>query len=318
MQGRCKKMGTPLSIAFMGTPDFVCPLIDALKNSQHELVCVYTQPPREKGRKQKIEKTPVHLWAEDNDIKVRHPVNFKSIEDIQDFENLNLDVAIVAAYGLLLPEAILNAPKFGCINIHPSLLPRWRGPTPVQYTLWKGDEKAGVSVMSLERAMDTGPIIAQQAIDVTLDMNFQTLNAQLWDIGKNLLLSALDDIAQTGELKNTPQSDEGVTYCKLLTKAHGQIDWAKTAQEIDCQIRGLNPWPGTFSFVDDKRIKILVAKPLDVQSNEPVGDVLDDGRIVCGNKTLLQLITVQPENKKPMSISDAINGGYLNVGQKFT
>ena len=142
-------MAAPLRIAFMGTPDFVCPIIEALIDGPHELVCVYTQPPREKGRKQKIEKTPVHLLAEKTKIDLRHPADFKSVQDIQDFQDLNLDIAIVAAYGLLLPQAILDAPRYGCINIHPSLLPRWRGPTPIQYTLWQGDKQAGVSVMSL-------------------------------------------------------------------------------------------------------------------------------------------------------------------------
>ena len=308
----------PLRIAFMGTPDFVCPIINALMDSPHELICLYTQPPRQKGRKQKIEKTPVHLLGNAQNIDVRHPINFKAIEDIKDFENLNLDVAIVAAYGLLLPDVILNAPKYGCINIHPSLLPRWRGRTPIQYTLWKGDAQAGVSVMSLERSMDTGPIIAQQAVSVTADMNFTTLNERLWGIGEDLLMKALDDIAQTGALKNQPQSEDGVTYCKLLTKAHGQIDWTQTAQEIDCQIRGLNPWPGTFSFVDGKRLKVIEAKPLDMFSDKSLGTILEGGCIVCANKTILQLSLVQPENKKPMNIADALNGGYLTVGQQLS
>jgi methionyl-tRNA formyltransferase len=308
----------PLRIAFMGTPDFVCPIIQALIDSPHELVCLYTQPPREKGRKQKIEKTPVHLFGEAQNIEVRHPANFKSVNDINDFEKLNLDIAIVAAYGLLLPEVILNAPRHGCINIHPSLLPRWRGPTPVQYTLWMGDKQAGVSVMGLEKSMDTGPIIAQKAIDVTPDMTFTTLNEQLWEIGRGLLMDALDDIADNDAVKSQPQSTESVTYCKLMTKQHGAINWAQsTAQEIDCQIRGLNPWPGTYSFVGGKRLKILQANPLYTSSNEFAGTILENGCIVCANKTILQLLTVQPENKKPMNIEDALNGGYLDLDQKL-
>lgn len=312
-------MSKKLRIAFMGTPDFVVPIVQSLIEGPHDLVCVYTQPPREKGRRKKLEKTPVHIVAEKAGIEVRHPANFKADEDIKAFQDLNLDAAVVAAYGMLLPSPILEAPKQGCINIHPSLLPRWRGPSPVQYAIWKGDKETGVSVMSLEKAMDTGAIIAQEKHLVSGEETFGTLNQALWDKGKNLLSKCLDDLAQTGELKNTPQSEAGVTYCKLFTKEQGHIDWNQPAEDIDRQIRALNPWPGTWCLEGNgKRFKILSASVLKEESSKNLGDVLEGGRIICGSGTVLQLNKIQPENKKSMDIKSALNGGHLTIGDTLS
>ena len=307
-------MSKKLRIAFMGTPYFVVPTVQALLDSTHELVCIYTQPPRAKGRNKQLEETPVHKYGEGADIEVRHPINFKSKEDVQAFEDLNLDIAIVAAYGMLLPEPILNAPKHGCINIHPSLLPRWRGPSPVQYALWKGDTETGVSLMSLDKGMDTGPLLAQETTE-TRDKNFDELNLELWQKGTRLLINALDDLAQSGTLKTMPQSDDGVTRCKLLTKEDGHIDWSQTAVEIDRQIRGLNPWPGTWCFDETgKRLKIFQADVETYKAQGKSGTVLESGNIICGDNSVLSLKKIQPENKNSMDVKSALNGGYLKVG----
>ena len=308
-------MADKLRIAFMGTPDFVVPTMRALMNGLHDLVCIYTQPPRAKGRKQQLEKTPVHLAAEEAGIEVRHPVNFKETDDVAAFEALNLDVAVVAAYGMLLPQNILDAPRFGCINIHPSLLPRWRGPSPVQYAIWQGDSETGVSVMSLEKGMDTGPLLAQEKIAIESDTNFENLNADLWKKGTQCLNNVLDDLAETGALKQTPQSEEGVSYCKLLTKEQGHVDWSQNAQQIDWQIRGLNPWPGTWCLDEDgKRIKILKAKISEHTTSEKEGRILEGGAIACGHGSVLQLIEIHLENKKPMDIKVALNGSHIEIG----
>jgi methionyl-tRNA formyltransferase len=307
-------MAGVLRIAFMGTPYFVVPTAQALLDSRHDLVCIYTQPPREKGRKRQIEETPVHRYGEGAGIEVRHPGSFKSADDVKAFEDLDLDVAIVAAYGMLLPEVILKAPKHGCINIHPSLLPRWRGPSPVQYALWKGDKETGVSIMSLDKGMDTGPVLAQESTD-TAGKNFDDLNLELWKTGTRLLMDVLDDLAETGELKKTPQSSEGVTYCKLLTKEQGHIDWTQSAHDIDLQIRSLNPWPGTWCLTDKgKRLRIYEAQPQSYSVKNKPGTILESGSIVCGKDTVLLLKTVQPENKNAMDIKSALNGGFLEVG----
>ncbi len=308
-------MTKPLRIAFMGTPDFVCPTVQSLIDGSHDLVCIYTQPPREKGRHKKLEKTPVHIMAENIGIEVRYPIDFKSLQDVQAFEDLKLDVAIVAAFGMLLPQNILDAPKFGCINIHPSLLPRWRGPSPVQYALWKGDEKTGVSVMSLEKSMDTGPIIAQEKCLIDTLTTFETLNHDLWVKGTNLLSHCLEELSKTRELKSTPQDENAATYCKLLTKEDGHINFVETATQIDCQIRGLNPWPGTWCLDGaGKRLKIIQATILNEKTDKKFGTVIEDGKISCGDNTVLQLQKIQPENKNVMGVSDALNGGYLKQG----
>ncbi len=305
-----------LRIAFMGTPDFVVPVIKALQDSVHDLVCIYTQPPREKGRKREVQKTPAHLYAEEQNIEVRFPENFKTDENIADFKDLNLDVAVVAAFGMLLPQSILEAPQYGCINIHPSLLPRWRGPSPIQYAIWKGDAETGVSVMSLEKKMDTGPLLAQEKIEIG-GQNFLTLNDVLWQKGTKNLIQVLDDLAQERTLSPTPQSDDGVIYCKLLKKEDGHIDWTQSAIEIDQQVRGLNPWPGTWSMINGKRFKVLEVKVLKEKSDEELGLVLEEGKISCGGGSALQLLSVQPENKKPMDIKVALNGGHLKAGDRL-
>lgn len=308
-----KTISKPLRIAFMGTPDFVVPVIKALQDSIHDLVGIYTQPPREKGRKRDIQKTPAHIYAEDQNIEVYYPENFKSEEDMTAFKALNLDIAVVAAFGMLLPQTILEAPKHGCINIHPSLLPRWRGPSPIQYAIWKGDTETGVSVMSLEQKMDTGPILAQERVDIG-SQTFLELNDALWKKGIENLMRVLDGLAEEGALNPIPQFEEGVTYCRLLTKEDGHIDWKQSAIEIDRQVRGLNPWPGTWSIINGKRLKILEVKVLDEMSSEKLGVILDAGKISCESGSVLQFLTVQPENKKPMDIKVALNGGHIKQG----
>jgi len=303
-----------LRLGFMGTPDFVLPLVEALKDSDHDLMCIYTQPPREAGRKRQLQNTPVHDYALAHNIPVFHPENFKSDADVKAFQDHKLDVAIVAAYGMLLPQVILDAPKHGCINIHPSLLPRWRGPSPIQYALWNGDTETGVSVMSLEAGMDSGPILAQEKIEIA-EQDFTQMNETLWERGVESLMRVLKDLNETWSLNPTPQDEAGVSYCKLLKKEDGKIDWAQTAGEIDCQIRGLNPWPGTWCLDgNDKRLKVLKGSVLQEKSNDVVGTISANGKIVCGEKTVLQLELIQPENKKPMDAVAALNGGYLNLG----
>ncbi|MCI5060659.1 MAG: methionyl-tRNA formyltransferase [Alphaproteobacteria bacterium] len=308
----------PLRIAFMGTPDFVVPTMRMLHMGAHELVCVYTQPPRAKGRKQEFHHTPVHDAADALGVDVRHPVNFKDERDVKAFEELNLDIAVVAAYGLLLPQSILDAPKLGCLNIHPSLLPCWRGPAPIQYAIWKGDKETGVSVMQLEKAMDAGPVIAQERVEIAPRDNFTSLNETLWQKGNELLAHTLDNISHSGEVRSAAQDHDQATYCKLLTKEQGRIDWNQSAVEIDRQIRGLNPWPGTWCMdASGRRLKILEARVSDEKREGLARTILQDGKIICGEESALQLTEVQPENKKPMDIVAAINGGYIKEGEKL-
>lgn len=309
----------PLRIAFMGTPDFSVGSLQALIDSTHDVVCVYSQPPRPKGRGQQVKKSPVQLCAEAAGIEVRYPINFKDDKEVQDFRNLNLDIAVVAAYGLILPISVLEAPKYGCINIHASLLPRWRGAAPIQRSIMAGDTQTGVTIMQMEKGLDTGPEISKEAIDITSETTAQTLHDGLASLGADMIVEVIDRLANKGNIASIPQAEEGVTYAHMLEKSEGKIDWSKTAIEIDRQIRALNPWPGTWcEGQEGKRMKILSARPLSELGEGQAGIINTDGHIVCGDKGIMELISVQPENKKPMDVKAAINGGYLKVGDMLS
>lgn len=309
-------MSKKLRIVFMGTPDFVLPLLEKIAaHPAADLVCVYTQPPRPKGRGKETQSSPVHMGAEQRNISVRTPENFRDEKDVADFKALNADLAVVAAYGMLLPDSILNAPAHGCVNIHPSLLPRWRGTSPIQFALWEGDAETGVCLMKLVRKMDAGPIVECRRRPVLPDATYESLSAQLWDDGAALVGAALDRLAQSGAIPATAQAEEGVTFTRKLTKEDGRIDWKRSAARIDCQIRGLNPWPGTWcETADGKRLKILRASVAAERHGKAAGTILDQAKIACGEGTVLQLITLQPEGKKPMDGAAALNGGYVKPG----
>ena len=307
----------PLRIAFMGTPDFAVTALQALIASEHEVACVYSQPPRPKGRGKKVQSSPVHQLAEQHNIEVRTPLNFKNQNDIDAFQALNLDVAIVAAYGLILPKDILGAPQYGCLNIHASLLPRWRGAAPIHHAIWSGDDETGITVMQMDEGLDTGAMISKQTAQITDQTILPELHNTLADMGGEMIVNALDQLAKDGSVPSTEQPEEGMTYASMLKKSDGQIDWNQTAEQIDRQVRALNPWPGTWSMNNAKRLKILKTKIADQQHDKNSGEILEDGNIACGDKSVLTIIELQPENKKVMSVDVALNGGHLIVGNKL-
>lgn len=281
-----------MRLVFMGTPDFAVPALKALIDSHHEIICVYTQPPRPKGRGMQLQKSPVHQLAEDNNIPVRTPKSLRKSEEAQqEFVSLGADLAVVAAYGLLLPASVLFAPKFGCINIHASLLPRWRGASPIQHAIWKGDDKSGVTIMKMEEGLDTGDMILKGETPITRDTTAQNLHDALSGIGGDLLIRVLDDLERTGNIQAEKQDDYLSTYAPLLKKEDGLIDTSASPEETDRQIRALNPWPGTFMQGAKGRVKILKAH-------------IDE-------KGALVFDVVQPDGKKPMDAHSAQNGGYL-------
>lgn len=310
-------MSNALNIIYMGTPDFSVPALQALINSHHNVMAVFTQPPRRKGRGKQILPSPVHELATQNNIPVFTPEKLKT-DDAAKSELINLkpDVAIVAAYGQILSKEILDIPKHGCINIHASLLPRWRGASPIQHAVWKGDNETGISIMKMEEGLDTGPVIAMQSVPITSHSTAQTIHDEMANLGGNMIINVLDNLIQTGDLKLTKQDDNLSNYAPLLKKEDGKIDWTQTATEIDRQIRALNPWPGVYTENQEMRFKILNASPTDHQSSEQTGTLLNqDGHITCGNGTILKLELIKPENSKSMDINSAINGGYLKIGQ---
>lgn len=309
-------MGKPLKIAFMGTPDFAATALQALLNSEHEVVCVYSQPPRPKGRGKKIQPSVVHELATQHGIEVRTPVNFKDEKNVQAFADLNLDVAVVAAYGLILPKTLLDTPQYGCINIHASLLPRWRGAAPIHRAILAGDKQTGVTIMQMDVGLDTGDMIKEDAVNITDQTTLMMLHDQLADMGGRLIIEVLDELAQEGSLPTVKQPEEGITYADKITKEEGKIDWSSSAFDIDRQVRALNLWPGAWCFDSSgKRIKILSAFAYVGDVRGEVGEIAEGGDIICGGNTILSLKKIQPENKKPMEIGDALNGGILKIGE---
>ena len=296
----------PLKIAFMGTPDFAAVALQALIDSDHDVLCVYSQPPRPKGRGHKLQKSPVHLLADEHDISVFTPKSLKSHEAKDEFAAHNIDIAIVAAYGLILPKAVLAAPKHGCLNIHASLLPRWRGASPIQHAIWKGDDVTGVTIMQMDEGLDTGDMIATVEVSLDDDMTAAQLHDVLADKGASLTLEVLNDIEG---ISTEAQDNDLSIYAPLLKKLDGVVDWKQSAIEIDRQVRALNPWPGVWAEIGERRFKILETRVSSATTNT----LRKDGIMPCGSGTALQILKIQPEGKKPMDFSSAVNGGYIEL-----
>ncbi len=308
-----------LRIIFMGTPDFSVAALEKLIASRHKVVCVYSQPPRPKGRGHQVQESPVHKAALDAGIEVRTPLNFKKDEDIAAFMALEADVAVVAAYGLILPQAILDAPVHGCLNIHASLLPRWRGAAPIQRAIMEGDDETGITIMQMEAGLDTGPMIAKKSVLIRETTTTQSLHDMLSALGAKMIIDVVDTLADAGALESTVQPVEGFTYAKMLKKEEAHIDWAINASVLHRHIRALNPWPGTWCETAKGRLKIVEAAPDDTGSDAAPGTILKDGlSIACGGGTALRLSIVQPESKRPMAAIEAVRGGYLKPGERVS
>lgn len=311
--------GKALRIVFMGTPDFAVSALEKLAASRHKVVCVYSQPPRPKGRGHQVQESPVHLAANNLRIEVRTPANFKKDEDIAAFMALEADIGIVAAYGLILPKSILEAPVHGCLNIHASLLPRWRGAAPIHRAIMEGDEETGITIMQMDEGLDTGPMIRKKAVPIRATTTAPGLHDVLSVLGASMIVDIVDVLADNGYLDTVPQPSEGFTYAKMLKKEEGHIDWSKEAAVLDRRIRALNPWPGIWCESEKGRLKILEAAPVAAAHKAAPGTILGDGDLVaCGGDTALRLLTVQPENKRPMDIVGARSGGYLRAGQRLS
>lgn len=308
---------TVLRIAFMGTPDFAVPALKALHESDHEIVCVYTQPPRPKGRGQKIQSSPVHEYAQQKNIPVFHPKSLKKEDAQKEFTAHNLDLAVVAAYGLILPKTVLDAPKYGCINIHASLLPRWRGASPIQRAIWEGDSETGITLMQMDEGLDTGAMIALEKITISPQTTASSLHDDLATLGGKMVLDVIQRLSSQGKISSTPQPESGTTYAHMLKKEDGKIDWNNTAAQINRQIRALNPWPGTYCGEGDNRLKIIAAMPSDFPNREAPGTILDkEGHVACEG-SVLKILKLQPPGAKPMDFSAALNGHYIKIGDRL-
>ena len=298
----------------MGTPEFALPAFSALIDAGHNIVAVYTQPPRPSGRGQKLTPTPVHQFALQHNIAVYTPLSLKSEQEQATFAGFNADAAIVAAYGLLLPQAILYAPKLGCINIHPSLLPRWRGAAPIQRTIMAGDSETGVVIMQMEAGLDSGDMLAVEKFAIADGTTAGELHDKLAQISAPLLLNTLQEVAE-GRAKPIKQGDAGLTYAAKILKAEGKIDWADSAQNIRNKILGLAPAPCAFFNYKDEVIKLLKADILKTNSTYTPGEVIDDNlSIACGENAITN-IWLQRPGKKPMPASEMLKSYKIAKGE---
>jgi methionyl-tRNA formyltransferase len=302
-----------LRIAFMGTPDFAVPTLAELTAQGHEIVAVYSQPPRPKGRGMALEPGPVHKFADSAKLPVRTPLSLKSAKEQEAFAALDLDVAIVVAYGLLLPKAILDAPQLGCFNLHGSLLPRWRGAAPIQRAVMAGDAQTGVMVMRMNEGLDTGPVLMAESVPVGRKTSGD-LTAELSRLGADLMVRALGAL-ERGAVVPHPQAEEGVTYAKKIAKDEARIDWSKSAAEIDCHIRGLSPFPGAWTEANGERLKILYAEPVDGRGRP--GMLLDDALTVACADGAVRLQKVQRAGKSVMSAAELLKGFALPRGTQL-
>jgi methionyl-tRNA formyltransferase len=303
-----------LRLAFMGTPDFAVPALAELIAQGHDIAAVYSQPPRPKGRGLETVPGPVHHFATTAGLLVRTPLSLKGAEEQAAFAALDLDAAVVVAYGLLLPKPILDAPRLGCFNLHGSLLPRWRGAAPIQRAVMAGDTETGVMVMHMDEGLDTGPVLMAERVSVGRQTSGE-LAETLSRLGADLMVRALGAL-ERGQVSETSQVEAGVTYAKKISKDEARIDWNKSAAEIDCLIRGLAPVPGAFSEVKGERLKILYAEPV-AGSGNPGTVIGDDLTIACGNGAL-RLLKVQRAGGKAMEATALLQGFALPRGTHFS
>ncbi|MEL7107394.1 MAG: methionyl-tRNA formyltransferase [Pseudomonadota bacterium] len=294
-----------MKLVFMGTPDFSVPALDALVDAGHEVTAVYTQPPRPAGRGKKPRPSPVQTRAEALGLTVRHPKSLRPEDARGDFAALDADIAVVVAYGLLLPQAVLDAPRLGCLNIHASLLPRWRGAAPIHRAVMAGDAETGVCIMGMEAGLDTGPVYLRGATDIGAEDTTGDLHHRLSNMGARLIVEALDGFDTR---RATPQPDDGVTYATKIDKAEARIDWTRPAAEVDRQIRGLSPFPGAWFQVGDERVKVLRSRL--AGGGASPGAVLAGTTVACGAGAV-EMITLQRAGKGPMDASAFLNGFAL-------
>jgi len=308
---------TGLRLAFLGTPDFAVPSLAALAAAGHEIAEVYTQPPRPAGRGHRVRRSPVHEAAAAAGWPVRTPASLRDPETLDGFAALELDAAVVVAYGLILPPAALAAPRLGCLNVHASLLPRWRGAAPIQRALLAGDRETGVSIMLMDAGLDTGPVLLREAVPIGPETTAQSLHDTLAALGARLIVAALDGL-DAGRLSPEPQPAAGVTYAAKLSRAEGRLDWRRPAVELERKIRALTPWPGA-SFaaggaLGGEDLKALAGEVVSGRAGAAPGTLLDDGlTIACGDGAL-RLTRVQRPGKAPVEAAAFLRGFALPAG----
>ncbi len=308
-----------MRIIFMGTPEFSVPVLDALVAAGHEIAAVYCQPPRPAGRGKKDRPTPVHARAVELGFEVRHPISLKAAAEQEAFAALQADIAVVVAYGLILPQAVLDAPKRGCLNIHASLLPRWRGAAPIHRAIMAGDAETGICIMQMEAGLDTGPVLLREGTPIGDEETTDQLHDRLSEMGASLIVTALRHL---DGLTPEAQPIEGVTYAAKIDKGEAEIDWSQSAVEVDRKIRGLSPFPGAWVSIDGQRVKLLASKL--ATGAGTAGEVLDGdsltvacGTEACGNGAV-ELLRLQRAGKGAQDREVFRRGFPLETGRQLT
>ena len=307
-----------MRIVFMGTPDFAVPCLQALIDDGHDVCAVFTQPDKPKGRHGVLSVPPVKELALKYDIPVYQPDSLKNDEIKSFFASLGADLALVVAYGKILPEEFLNAPKYGCINMHASLLPKLRGAAPIQWSIINGEKRSGVTAMQMDKGLDTGDILLSESVEIRDDETAQELHDELSVLGAQVMRKTLL-MLQRGELSPVRQDDSNSTYAPILTKELSAIDWQKSALQIHNQIRGLYPWPGASAVLNGKTLKIHSAKLLGKTEGEPGEVVFNDRRlcVACGDGNAVELLVIQAPGKKAMPVTDYLRGNPVVLGTIF-
>lgn len=302
----------PLRLIFMGTPAFAVPALAALIESRHKVIAAYTRAPKPAGRGMREAKSPVHRLAEKHDIPVFTPRNFKREEDAETFREHKADAAVVAAYGLILPEEVLEAPRLGCINIHASLLPRWRGAAPIQRAILAGDRESGISIMVMDEGLDTGPVLAREAVALTEKETGGRLHDKLAALGASLIVPALEGFA-AGKLVPAPQDEAKAAYAPKIQRGETLIDWEKSATEVDRQVRAFQPRPGAWFPWRGKRFQVLEGTTS--KGRGKPGEVLDDRLTVACGRGAYRIEKLQREGKKPLSADAFLRGTPVKKGE---
>jgi len=317
-----------MRVVFMGTPDFALPTLQKLCDSRHEVVCVVTRPDKPAGRGMKMKVSPVKEFALERGIPVLQPEKLRGTDFHKTLAEYSPDVIVVAAYGKILPPEVLEVPRYGCLNVHASLLPKYRGAAPVTWAIINGERKTGVTIMHMDEGLDTGGIVAQREVEILDDDDVLSLTNMLSVLGADLLLEVLDNVEREGKILSQPQDDSQATYAPLLKKADGELEWDLTSEQVICRMHGLNPWPGCYSKIAGKTIRLIDAErlvPAEYESfaspkhkpGEVVHQLRGRGPVVKTGDGYIVLTRAQPAGKKPMSGTDLLNGGYVKPPMRF-
>ena len=300
-----------LKIVFMGTPDFSIPTLKTLLNSNHKILHVYSQPAKKANRGQKINSTPIELFSKENFLKIRTPESLDSEEEFNFLKDLNPDLVIVVAYGKIIPKRFLNIPKYGFLNVHASLLPKWRGAAPIQRSIMNLDTETGISIMKITEKLDAGPVILQEKIKINENIDTLTLSRVLSELGARAMLNSLDEIID-GKAKFIDQNHKKATYAKKILKSEAKIDWKKNAKSILAKINGLNPNPGAWFEYDNQRFKVWKAKIINEKNK--VGTIINNNLTIACRDQSIQILQIQKEGKNRQSTEQFLTGNKINKG----